>query len=272
MARDPFYKFVWIIPTEIRSALRLYIALAATFIFKITRLKTVVLDYPTPCIFVPGTSLLNIRTRGIYMSVRPIDLVIIAETHEPVTMRWFNPKSGQTVVDIGAHIGAYALLSSKKGARTIAVEPDRESYSLLKRNADRNRFSVKTLNVALSDSAGFRNFYLDSGMHTGTSSLEERWSNNTKILTTVECITLDQLVKQQGLEAIDWMIVDVEGHELHVLQGGTLALSMTKKLIIEVSKPTEPKCLGILKAAGFKIVGFETQGEVINWLCQKGKL
>ncbi|MDG6933063.1 MAG: FkbM family methyltransferase [Nitrososphaerota archaeon] len=270
MPRDAFYKFLELKPTEVRSALRLYIAFAATLLFKITRLKAVVPDYPTPCIFVPGTSLLHINARGVHMSVRPIDLVIVAETHEPITMGWFKPRNGQTVVNIGAHIGLYALLSSKKGARTIAVEPDRESYNLLKQNVDHNGFDTATLNVALSDSAGFRNFYLDSGMHTGTSSLEEQRAN-TKTLTTVECITLDQLVKQRGLEVIDWLIVDVEGHELHVLQESKSALSITKRLIIEVSRSTENACLGILNAAGFKVIGSEKQGAATNWLCERNR-
>ena len=69
--------------------------------------------------------------------------------------------------------------------------------------------------------------------------------------------TLDHLVRSRGVERIDWLKIDVEGHEISVLEGGRAALSLTKRIILEVTESTEMECRRILEPVGFEVVAIE---------------
>jgi FkbM family methyltransferase len=60
---------------------------------------------------------------------------------------------GSTVIDIGAHIGYYTLLSARavgSHGRVIAVEPDPDNAALLRENIRRNRLSNVTVVEAVA--------------------------------------------------------------------------------------------------------------------------
>ena len=57
--------------------------------------------------------------------------------HEGHIVGRFAPKEGDTVIDIGAHIGRYTITSSKQVGKTgkvVAIEADPDNFQLLKRN------------------------------------------------------------------------------------------------------------------------------------------
>ncbi len=49
---------------------------------------------------------------------------------------------------------------------------------------------------------------------------------------------MDSLIDSLGLQTIDWLKIDVEGHEVSVLEGGQSALAKTRRLILEVAQVT----------------------------------
>jgi FkbM family methyltransferase len=64
-------------------------------------------------------------------------------------------RRGSTVVDIGAHVGYYTLLSARTvgwRGRVIAVEPDPDNAALLRENVRRNRLR----NVTIVEAAAWR--------------------------------------------------------------------------------------------------------------------
>jgi predicted O-methyltransferase YrrM len=53
------------------------------------------------------------------------------------------------VVDVGANIGYYTLLLAQKCKKVYAIEPDKESFKILKKNVEDNGFkNVVLFNVA----------------------------------------------------------------------------------------------------------------------------
>lgn len=50
-------------------------------------------------------------------------------------------RPGGTVLDVGANIGIYSLLASKRGARVIAIEADPTNAQALRQNLERNRLT-----------------------------------------------------------------------------------------------------------------------------------
>ncbi len=277
MARDSFYSFLRVRPLTIGDALRLYVGFAASFLLKITRLKRRLKNYQNPGAFVPGSSKMRVRVGSVLAMIRPKtgDLVIISGLHEPLATSWFKAKEGQTVVDIGAHIGRYALEAASKAAIVIAVEPDPSNFKLLEQNIRINGFrNVALLNAAVSSSAGRRTLYPQIGDNTGTSSLEPGWVPRARREvgvrgTSVECRTLDDIVSSFHIESIDWLKLDVEGHEVHVLEGGRNALSLTRNLIVEVSEENKKKCMQLIKMAGLRVESIEEGARVSNWLCRR---
>jgi FkbM family methyltransferase len=123
-----------------------------------------------------------------------------------------------TVVDIGAHHGAYAVLLGKAlkklGGKVIAVEPNPLCFDVLVRNVLLNDLAdvVSCEQCAILDRAGIVNISLgDSESRVlGPASAGS---------VTAEAVTLEMLIKKHSIAAIDLLIIDVEGAELPVLRG-----------------------------------------------------
>lgn len=143
-------------------------------------------------------------------------------------------KVGDTVLDIGANIGLISLIFAKSVGQTgkvFAFEPEPQNARFLKYNV--RRFpQVQIAEVALSDRSGTANFYLNAISGTGNSLAEIRDAGEP---ISVECRTLDDFLKQEPLEKIQLIKVDVEGYELRVLAGmqETLKTHPEVALIIE---------------------------------------
>src|SRR5205807_1677814 len=97
------------------------------------------------------------------------------------------------------------------------------NFAMLISNLKLNHFrNVIPLQLAVSNSPGRRLFFLAGRGDTGTSSLEPSWTwtldaGVKRREVEVECETLDRLVASLSLERIDWLKIDVEGHEIAVL-------------------------------------------------------
>jgi FkbM family methyltransferase len=193
-----------------------------------------------------------------------------------MTTRWFRVNSEDVVVDVGAHIGRYALIAARNASKVVAVEPDPSNFQLLQRNVSLNGFSnVVLIPKALSSVAGTRPLVLAGKENTGTSRLVSgesavnRSPDANSSVVSVETETLDQLVDANGLTRIDWLKIDVEGHEIAVLQGGESALRITRRLALEVTDTTQDRCRRILESAGFGIDSVEKGDPASNWLMSK---
>ena len=225
--------------------------------------------------WVRGKSRLGVSVGGILFDVRPRtnDLDLISPKHEPLTTEWFRVGTDDVVVDVGAHIGRYALKAATKASRVIAVEPNPSNFELLARNVRLNGFSnVVLVHKALSSRPGTRVLRLAARENTGTSSVEPdvfagRGGSAGTLL--VESTTLDQLAESFGLTRIDWLKVDVEGHEIEVLQGARAALGMTGAIALEVTRSTNDRCREIVASAGFDLIQLEQGSMAVNWMLRK---
>src|SRR5438128_4209816 len=163
--------------------------------------------------WVRGNTNLGVSVDGVRFDVRPRtnDLDLISSKHEPMATRSFQVAAGDVVVDVGAHIGRYALRAATKASQVIAVEPDPSNFSLLERNVRLNGFSnVVLVPHALSSRAGTRALWLAARENTGTSSLDPgepgaRGGRGSSGTVPVETLTLDELVGSVGLTRIDWL-------------------------------------------------------------------
>jgi FkbM family methyltransferase len=111
------------------------------------------------------------------------------------------------VWDVGANIGGYTLLAAEKGASVTAFEPGHETHSELTQNILLNRLwdRVETEKVALSNESGEAR--LSHEEKTGSRTVGEHGEK-------IELLPGDSLKEEPEVVKID-----VEGHEVEVLEG-----------------------------------------------------
>lgn len=148
---------------------------------------------------------------------------------------------GQTVFDIGAHMGAYTYFMQQnvgKNGSVHAFEPQATLYKQLLLNKHLLQWDNVTINnLALSDSKGSAT--LNIPLYKGKADTEGAsiLTHSEKSLYTTENVaieTLDNYCNQNNLTPA-FLKIDVEGNELKVLQGGIETIKKcTPKILIEI--------------------------------------
>ena len=158
----------------------------------------------------------------------------------------FTPKESDVVIDIGAHIGPYTLMTSRRvglNGKVVAIEADPENFDILNRNIQLNKLTnVVALNYAAYSKEGKIKLYLvskgEESSYTKYNTVMTDRANSEKKFVEVKANTLDYLVQLSGIkhEDVNWIKIDVEGAEYDVLKGAKDILSKSKNisLLIEV--------------------------------------
>lgn len=141
-------------------------------------------------------------------------------------------KPGMTVFDIGAHAGAFSLLVAQllQGRGVVhAFEPTGNTYRRLLRNIEHNQTlapSIKTNRVAVTGANGHVTLntfppHLSVWNTIGRSVMED--SRGVKVRPSsselVSAVMVDTYCREQGVQEIDLLKIDVEGFEDEVIAG-----------------------------------------------------
>lgn len=147
-----------------------------------------------------------------------------------------NNNNVQKFMDIGANFGLYSLTVARKCpkvSKIISFEPDRDNYNNLCGNIFVNEFShkIQTYSLGLSNRSAMVKFLKNSGKSSGTSRISETAPDSTKTEryseVEIEVATLDSLAAGCSGEIVA-MKIDVEGHELMVLEGAKNLIANNK--------------------------------------------
>jgi FkbM family methyltransferase len=178
------------------------------------------------------------------------DFQIMTFHEDDILEHKFNPKEGNIVINVGAHIGPYTLKASSLvgvNGKVLAIEADPSNYDILNRNIDLNKFTNATaVNYAAYSKEEKIKLYLPSKeeeeekelSHTKYNTIiQDRAHNETKFVE-VQANTLDYLLQSNGIkhEKVNWIKIDVEGAEFEVLKGAKdiLSKSYNISLLIEI--------------------------------------
>ena len=149
-------------------------------------------------------------------------------------------RSGDTVVDIGAHIGTFAIpMGRAVGAagRVICFEPSAESHALLDMNIELNGLSATMLTRAMAvgaEEAQWRTVTAQAN-NTGATFLEP----STDPDATPSITLAAWLARNADIEDLHLLKVDTEGMELHVLQGAAGTLASRQPLVYAEIAPDQ---------------------------------
>jgi FkbM family methyltransferase len=130
-------------------------------------------------------------------------------------------RKGDIVLDCGANIGLFTLAALERGASlVVAIEPALDNVECLRRNLAAyvaagkvivypkgvwDKDDVLRLNVQPSNSASYSVALRYRGARPGPQ---------------VELTTIDELVRDLGLDRVDYIKMDIEGAEREALKGG----------------------------------------------------
>jgi FkbM family methyltransferase len=137
------------------------------------------------------------------------------------------------VVDVGANIGYYSLLSAANigdQGKVIAFEPDGDNCALLEMSVKRNSFKNVTIHcAAVADRNGTAALVMDDS--NGRIELVSDFADAPQ----VELVTLDQALGNES--RIDLIKLDVEGAEALALGGMKEILRRHRPVIISEFSP-----------------------------------
>jgi FkbM family methyltransferase len=176
----------------------------------------------------PGGRLLRMESRGDDDIAAPLFWRGWAG-HESETARTFYELAGsaQVVLDIGAHVGYFALLGShaNPAGRIYAFEPLARVRERLERNLALNTAgNVTCVALAVGSPAGTAELFHVREAIPSSSSLSREFmqsivSSDELTSTTVEVVEIDEFVRTHGLEGVDLVKIDTETTEAAVIRG-----------------------------------------------------
>lgn len=131
-------------------------------------------------------------------------------------------RDNMTVIDIGAHLGYYALIAAKLNTHgtVYAIEPEPWNCSILKRSIIANDYrNIHVFQQAIGDYNGIGVFNVSGVSNWGrmadvTSKHDEPYD---RIPVVVQ--TLDRFCHERRIRSVDLLRFDIEGYEIEVIRG-----------------------------------------------------
>ncbi len=169
----------------------------------------------------------------------------------------FRPERDWVCLDVGANLGLVCLPWAKRmGTGTIhAFEPHPATFKRLERHIELNHADnvVHSHQMAVGAKSGELELFIsgEGTMAMDPAQAEDRWEGQR---ISVPVTTLDAFCKQQKIDRIDLIKIDIEGFEEQALLGASKTLSFTRRLVVECHTPALCRsCREILEVAGFTL-------------------
>ncbi len=203
------------------------------------------------------------KERAGYLVERQIMLRPIRHFHAINTdtfLHSYQVRPGDVVLDCGAYTGWVTLFFSElvgPTGRVVAIEAHPVSFACLAEMCRRNHLTnVVLLQCAVSDAAGTAHI-------TDTTRSQANTIVAGDAGIEVPTRTLDDIVKELGVESVALIKMNIEGAETAALKGATETLRITQHLAVSchdffvaIGGPamrTKAEVRSLLESTGFKI-------------------
>jgi FkbM family methyltransferase len=133
-------------------------------------------------------------------------------------------KPGDTVVDLGGHVGTFSLAAAALGCRVACIEAAPENAALLRASAARNGFDrMHVIQAAAIDHEGTLRFLPNGPWGTVSNTAVVQSASLIYGMqhapVTVRALTIDGLLDELGWDRVDFIKVDIEGSEVAAIRG-----------------------------------------------------
>lgn len=189
---------------------------------------------------------LIVDVNGYKLQVIPGDLGISSEllmfkTHEPLTTKLLSKelKKDMVCLDVGGNIGYYTLFESNivgENGKVIAIEPSPPNFQHLKKNLEiQNTENVDAYNFAAGDKDGEINFLVYEESNGSFTIPDGETTDLPGELIKVQAKRLDTFLGELKQDHVDFVRMDVEGYESHIIGGMINTIKKSKPMFqIEV--------------------------------------
>ncbi len=183
-------------------------------------------------------------------------------------------RTGSVVFDIGANIGAHTLGMARNvgpTGRVFAFEPADFAFAKLKRNLALNpelesRTQAHQILLAAEPSAPLPAKVYASWPLVGDEPVHPKLRGRLTTSLEARVDTLDGFVERKGIDRLDLIKIDVDGHEYAVLKGGARTLAKFRPdLVMEMSPYIQTgqdygfgALVALLRDAGYSIQDIST--------------
>lgn len=162
--------------------------------------------------------------------------------YEDAELRLFqnNLQPNSVVLDIGANVGLYSLLAAQIvcAGKIFAFEPLPDTQRELRENIALNRAThlIDPVGLALSDQTG--EGFITSDFHSSNFIVG---ADAAAAKHRIELTTLDHFATTRALDRVDFIKIDVEGHELATLRGASAVLRQHRPMLLVelIERPME---------------------------------
>jgi FkbM family methyltransferase len=135
------------------------------------------------------------------------------------TERLYDPvlanKENLTILDVGANIGLFSLYAQDSAKQIICLEPTPVTLNILEK-LTAGVDNIKIAPIALSDTDGEITFYINE--NPTINSLVNQVGTEVQ----VQARTIATVLKEQGLDWVDFVKCDIEGSEILAITEATL--------------------------------------------------
>lgn len=188
--------------------------------------------------------------------------------------RYYVPKKGDIIVDIGAGIGTETLFFNEKIedlGKIYAIEASKVSHEKLEELCVKNNIkNSENFNVAITDNN--QKVWIEE-----TENYQVDFINNHKKGVEIDGVTLDDFIQQHKIEQIDFMKINIEGSELQMIDGMEDTIKITKNIAVSChdflfddNRQIRKKMSDFLKTNNFEL-SFNETGNVVrdSWIYGK---
>lgn len=122
-------------------------------------------------------------------------------------------RPGDRVLDLGAHLGGFALATAALGCEVIAVEAAPPNAAALRHSVAENRFTnMKVVHAAVADRAGWLEFHSHGPWGQVAAS-------PGAATVRIPAVRVDDVLAEHGWPDVQFIKLDVEGSELLAVRG-----------------------------------------------------
>ncbi len=166
--------------------------------------------------------------------------------------------SVRRIIDLGANIGLASLFLAKRypDAQICCVEPIPDNLSVLRRNIEENKLSIRAIAAAVGARDGQTQFELSSDPRQHAASNSKVVVDRTGRKVDVDVISIPSLLRLMGWDEFDLLKIDIEGAEVEVFAGRPEWLRKVRYIIGEGhvgAGYTIEACRADLEPMGFKV-------------------
>ena len=199
-----------------------------------------------------------------------LNISSLEQREKALVGRIIRTTSPRVVWDIGANIGTWSLFFSSLCAEFAEIrcfEPDPENLEFLSMNQEKNNLSNWVIRpFAISNKEGSTTFFADP-VCGATGSLEDdhdfigKYYHADVIAIQVKTTTVDAEISSGALPP-QLIKIDVEGHELEVLEGAQNTLRYHRPCLLFEATRNHSKISEILRTLEYKL--FDLDGKRIE--------